>query len=79
MIMGDFILAAEDRHFVELQSLNQCGENKPPNVSTSLYITRKMVPITWRASPFLVFLYLHLGGWRFQKRERGGDRTDLLI
>ena len=26
---------------------------------TILYITRKMVPITWRASPLFVFLYLH--------------------
>ena len=24
-----------------------------------MVITRKMVPITWRASPLLVFLYLH--------------------
>ena len=31
-------------------------------------ITRKMVDITWRASPLLVFLYLAtLGGWRFKK------------
>ena len=41
-------------------------------------ITRKMVPITWRASPFLVFLYLHKEVGGFKKRE-GGDRTDLLI
>ena len=34
-------------------------------------ITRKMVPITWRASPLLVFLYLHeeVGGFRNVKEE----------
>ena len=56
------------RHAVKVIYRHACERTIEENY-TYIHITRKMVPITRRASSFLVFFVCMLRGWSFQKQN----------